>query len=140
MKILVTGGAGFIGSHTVDALLRAGHAVTIVDDFNDFYNPEIKRANLAGAAADVEIVEGDIRDANLVEGIFAGGGFDAVIHLAARAGVRPSILEPGLYLATNVNGTFNLLEAARRLFEGLLALAEGEADLLRATRRLAVEG
>ena len=113
MKVLVTGGAGFIGSHTVERLLTQGAAVTVLDEFNDFYDPAIKRANVAGFRGHVQVIEGDLRDRPTVDRVFAGGKFDTVIHLAARAGVRPSIEDPALYLATNINGTFHLLEAAK---------------------------
>jgi UDP-glucuronate 4-epimerase len=115
MHILVTGGAGFIGSHTVERLLtRSDTRVTILDSFNDYYNPAIKRANLAGLAQGVQVREGELTDAAFVHRIFEEGRFDAVIHLAARAGVRPSIADPELYMDTNIKGTFHLLEAARR--------------------------
>ena len=114
MHYLVTGGAGFIGSHLVEALLDQGHQVSIIDDFNDFYNPEIKRLNISGFAERVNIIEGDLRDEELINRIFEEEKFDIIAHLAARAGVRPSIQEPKLYLTTNINGTFNLLEACRQ--------------------------
>lgn len=115
MNILVTGGAGFIGSHTVERLLaqKAGQ-VTVLDSLNDYYNPAIKRANLAAFGPAVEFREGDMTDKAFVNDLFADGRFDAVIHLAARAGVRPSIEQPELYIDTNIKGTFNLLEASRR--------------------------
>lgn len=113
MNILVTGGAGFIGSNLVDRLLDAGHEVAVIDEFNDFYDPRIKRANLAAASGRIALHEADIRDAGAVDRIVGGGNFDAIIHLAARAGVRPSIRQPKLYIETNITGTFNLLEAAR---------------------------
>lgn len=113
MRILVTGGAGFIGSHLVEALLEDGHEITVFDDFNHYYNPGIKWQNVAGFKDRVTIVEGDIRDAILVERTFAKGDFDTIIHLAARAGVRPSIQSPKLYFTTNIDGTFNLLDACR---------------------------
>lgn len=113
MNILVTGGAGFIGSNLVDRLLSDGHSVAVIDEFNDFYDPRIKRANLAAAAGRIALHEADIRDAEAVRRIVAAGRFDAIIHLAARAGVRPSIKQPKLYIDTNVTGTFHLLEAAR---------------------------
>ena len=113
MRILVTGGAGFIGSHVARHLLAEGNSVVILDDFNDFYDPSIKRANIAERASGAEILEGDIRDVSAVSRAFADG-IDAVIHLAARAGVRPSIAEPHLYISTNIEGTLNLLEAAKR--------------------------
>lgn len=113
MHYMVTGGAGFIGSHLVESLLGQGHQVTTIDDFNDYYDPRIKRLNTEGFKDRVKIVEGDIRDTDLVESMFSEGKFDAIIHLAARAGVRPSIQAPKLYLTTNIDGTFNLLEACR---------------------------
>lgn len=115
MNILVTGGAGFIGSHTVERLLRDGAgAVSILDNFNDYYDPAIKRANASGFASQAAVHEGDLADKAFIEDVFARGQFDAVIHLAARAGVRPSILDPELYIDTNIKGTFNLLEACKR--------------------------
>lgn len=114
--ILVTGGAGFIGSHLTRRLLERGDRVTVLDDFNDFYDPARKRANVAPflTRSDYELVEGDIRDADLVDSLFQRGSFDIVVHLAARAGVRPSLQEPILYEETNCIGTLRLLEAARR--------------------------
>lgn len=115
-NILVTGGAGFIGSHLVEKLLGAGdRRVSVVDDFNDFYAPAVKRANVAPFLGDARfsLFEADICDADALRGIFRAGAFDAVVHLAARAGVRPSLLDPKLYTETNVGGTLNLLEAAR---------------------------
>ncbi len=114
--ILVTGGAGFIGSHLVSRLLGRGDRVTVLDDFNDFYDPRRKRANVALHldTPGYRLIEGDIRDPERVEETFREGRFDAVIHLAARAGVRPSLQEPVLYEEVNCIGTLNLLEAARR--------------------------
>lgn len=114
MKVLVTGGAGFIGSHTVERLLSQGAEVGILDNFNDYYAPDIKRQNLAAVRDRVTLIEGDLRDPAIVEQTFASGGYDAVIHLAARAGVRPSIEQPELYIDTNIKGTFYLLEACKR--------------------------
>ena len=113
MKAFVTGGAGFIGSHLVERLLARGDEVTILDDFNDFYDPKLKHANVAGFRKDVTLVEGDIRDAAAVDGVIRQGGFDTIVHLAARAGIRPSIQNARLYIDTNISGTFNLLESAR---------------------------
>ncbi len=115
MRILVTGGAGFIGSHLVEKLLAEGHEVAVLDDFNDFYDPEIKRRNLAAVADRIALYEVDLRQAEAVRAVFAGQSFDAVVHLAARAGVRPSLLDPQLYYDTNVGGTLHLLEAARAI-------------------------
>ena len=113
--ILITGGAGFIGSHLAGRLLAEGDwHVTVVDDFNDFYQPAIKRANIAAHLSHprYRLVEADIRDrATLAEAFNAA--FDCIVHLAARAGVRPSLLQPALYAETNINGTLNLLELAR---------------------------
>jgi len=112
-KYLVTGGAGFIGSHLCEALVAAGAAVVVIDDFNDYYSPAIKETNLAALVGKVEVVRGDIRDDELVTRTFAAHRFDGVFHLAARAGVRPSIADPRLYFSTNMDGTLNLLEACR---------------------------
>ncbi len=114
MHILVTGGAGFIGSHFVEKCLALGHSAAVLDDFNDFYDPAIKRANVAGFAKDVPLHEVDLRDRDGVNRVILGGGFDAIVHLAARAGVRPSIQDPKLYLDTNITGTWHLLEAAKQ--------------------------
>jgi UDP-glucuronate 4-epimerase len=113
MRILVTGGAGFIGSHLIERLLVAGHTVVILDDFNDFYDPQIKQANIAGFAKDVTVHNVDLRDGASVRNLFHREEFQVIAHLAARAGVRPSIKYPQLYYDTNVTGTLHLLEAAR---------------------------
>ncbi len=116
MHYLVTGGAGFIGSHVCERLLRLGHAVTVLDDLNPFYDPAIKRRTLDDLRAlggQFQFVEADLTDAATVSKLFAGSQFDQVIHLAARAGVRPSLAEPALYQRVNVEGTVNILEAAR---------------------------
>ena len=113
MRILVTGGAGFIGSHLVEKLLGVGHEVVMVDDFNDFYDPQIKQANIAGFAKDVAVCHVDLRENDSVRTVFSREKVDVVVHLAARAGVRPSIQSPRLYYDTNVLGTLHLLEAAR---------------------------
>jgi len=113
MKVLVTGGAGFIGSHLVEKLLSEGHEVSILDDFNDFYDPQIKYDNIAGVGDQVTVHHTDLRNSRGVREIFHREKIDTIIHLAARAGVRPSIGQPQLYYETNVNGTLNLLEAAR---------------------------
>jgi UDP-glucuronate 4-epimerase len=113
MRILVTGGAGFIGSHLVENLLERGEQVAILDDFNDYYDPRIKRENIASVARDTAIHQVDLRDAAAVRNLFHHEKFDVIVHLAARAGVRPSIAHPQLYYDTNVAGTLHLLEAAR---------------------------
>jgi UDP-glucuronate 4-epimerase len=115
-KVLVTGAAGFIGSHVAEALLARGDKVVGLDNFEAFYSPDIKRDNTQAALAHscYTAVEGDIRSAATVEQAFAEGPFDAIIHLAARAGVRPSLLNPVGYAETNVSGTAVMLDAARR--------------------------
>ncbi len=116
MSILITGGAGFIGSRLAEVLLARGATVVALDNFNDYYDPAIKRANAARLAAydSFTLVEGDIRDAATVDALYAAHDVRRVAHLAAMAGVRESVKQPGLYIAVNYNGTFNLLEAARR--------------------------
>ena len=116
MNFLVTGGAGFIGSHVCEQLLREGHRVWAFDDLNDFYDPQIKRRNLQEIQASGKpftFVPGDLCDPAAVNALFASVKFDQVIHLAARAGVRPSLEQPALYQRVNVEGTVNVLEAAR---------------------------
>lgn len=115
--VLITGGAGFIGSHLSRRLLARGDRITVLDNFNDFYNPERKRINVAPLVErdDYRLIEGDIRDRELVDRTFREGRFDAVVHLAARAGVRPSLAQPILYEEVNCIGTLHLLEAARHL-------------------------
>jgi UDP-glucuronate 4-epimerase len=117
MNFLVTGGAGFIGSHVCERLLRDGHSVWAFDDLNDFYDPQFKRANIRdiqSLALPFEFFHGDLCDADAVNEIFSSAKFDQVIHLAARAGVRPSLEQPALYQRVNVEGTVNILEAARK--------------------------
>jgi len=117
MNFLVTGGAGFIGSHVCERLLRDGHRVWAFDDLNDFYDPQVKRRNLAeiqALARPFEFVPGDLCDPAALTGLFSSVKFDQVIHLAARAGVRPSLEQPALYQRVNVEGTVNVLEAARK--------------------------
>src|SRR5437870_4025507 len=115
-NILVTGGAGFIGSHLVDRLVgEGGWRVRVVDDFNDFYDPSIKRENIRTHLSNPEfkLSEADIRDRDALEKAFAKTEFDCIVHLAARAGVRPSLKDPRLYVETNINGTLNVLDLAR---------------------------
>jgi UDP-glucuronate 4-epimerase len=116
MNFLVTGGAGFIGFHVCGRLLREGHAVWALDDLNGFYDPKIKQANirdLQSLAKPFTFVHGDITDRACLDELIGGVKFDQIIHLAARAGVRPSLEQPALYQRVNVEGTVNLLEAAR---------------------------
>src|SRR2546427_911666 len=116
MNFLVTGGAGFIGSHVCERLLQMGHAVWVLDDSNPFYDPALKQANLEALQAlgkPFTFVKGDITYRPVLERLFKAVRFDQIIHLAARAGVRPSLAEPALYQRVNVEGTVNLLEAAR---------------------------
>lgn len=118
MHFLVTGGAGFIGSHVAERLLSERHRVTVWDDLNPFYDPAIKRANLEAAHAlgggRFQFVKLDLTQSDAVDLAASGQSFDQVIHLAARAGVRPSLAHPALYQRVNVEGTVNLLEAARK--------------------------
>lgn len=116
MKILVTGAAGFIGSHLCERLVNEGRRVVGLDNFDPFYEAAIKRRNLAGLlrSESFELVEGDIRDAGCVESVLAQGGFEAIVHLAAKAGVRPSIEDPVGYTDVNINGTVVMLEAAKK--------------------------
>jgi UDP-glucuronate 4-epimerase len=116
MKILVTGGAGFIGSHLCEKLLGEGHAVWTLDDLNGFYDPAIKEENLRqiqSLGKPFTFVRGDLTDRSCVDALLHGIKFDQIIHLAARAGVRPSLEDPALYQRVNVEGSVNLLEAAR---------------------------
>lgn len=113
MRILVTGGAGFIGSNLLQHLHKLKHVTALFDDFNDFYSPSLKRQNAASSGA--SIYEGDLRSPSSIMKALADFSPDAVVHLAARAGVRPSLECPQLYLDTNVSGTLNLLEAMRSL-------------------------
>ncbi len=112
MRVLVTGGAGFIGSHLCERLLARGDEVLVLDNFNDFYDPEIKRGN-AAALSGAQVVVGDIRDSDLVGRLFDEFRPEALVHLAAMAGVRPSVEDPLLYQDVNVRGTMVLLEALR---------------------------
>lgn len=115
MKVLVTGAAGFIGSHLCERLLKDGKQVLGIDNFDDFYAPQIKRRNIAGCLENknFELVEADIRD-RAAMGEVAGKDIDVIVHLAAKAGVRPSIEKPMLYADVNINGTMALHEAAKK--------------------------
>jgi UDP-glucuronate 4-epimerase len=116
MNILITGGAGFIGSHLAARLLRDNHRLAIVDDLNDYYSPRLKLANLSelAQAGTFAFHQEDIREEAAMNRLFEQHRPEAVIHLAARAGVRPSLEQPLLYERVNVGGTTVLLEAARR--------------------------
>jgi len=115
MTILVTGAAGFIGSHLSERLVRQGMSVVGLDNFDPFYEPAVKWNNIAEllTSPNFKLVEGDIRNPVLAEKVFREGQFDMVVHLAAKAGVRPSIQDPAGYVDVNINGTVILLEAAR---------------------------
>jgi UDP-glucuronate 4-epimerase len=115
MKVLITGAAGFIGSHLSERLLDDGLMVVGLDNFDDFYNPQIKRQNIKGCLKNknFQLVEADIRDSAAMDKT-VGGGIEIIVHLAARAGVRPSIEKPLLYADVNINGTMVLLEAAKK--------------------------
>jgi UDP-glucuronate 4-epimerase len=114
-RVLLTGGAGFIGSNLAEALIRAGMELSIIDNFNDFYSPDWKRSNLEGVrlTGDFRLIEADICDAAALRHAFVQANPEIVIHLAAYAGVRPSIERPALYERVNVMGTLNLLELSR---------------------------
>jgi UDP-glucuronate 4-epimerase len=115
MKVLITGAAGFIGSHLSERLLDDGLMVVGLDNFDDFYNPQIKRQNIKGCLKNknFQLVEADIRDSAAMDKTISGG-VNIIVHLAARAGVRPSIEKPLLYADVNINGTMVLLEAAKK--------------------------
>jgi len=116
VNILVTGGVGFIGSHVCERLLEIGHTVCALDDLNDFYDPAIKQntlRELQSRAQSLSFVHADITNRSEVDEVLSSMAFDQIIHLAARAGVRPSLEEPALYQRVNVEGTVNLLESAR---------------------------
>jgi UDP-glucuronate 4-epimerase len=115
MKVLITGAAGFIGSHLSEQLLADGLIVVGVDNFDDFYDPRIKRRNIEGCLKNknFQLIEADIRDSAAMDKT-VGGGVEIIVHLAARAGVRPSIEKPLLYADVNINGTMVLLEAAKK--------------------------
>ncbi|KAF0247847.1 MAG: NAD-dependent epimerase/dehydratase [bacterium] len=117
MQVLVTGGAGFIGSHLCEALLKRGDNITIIDDLNDFYDPKIKQNNLADIrkVGEYKFYQSDIRNIKEMREIFLKESPNAVVHLAARAGVRPSLAAPLLYEEVNVIGTLHLLELCREI-------------------------
>lgn len=115
MSILLTGGAGFIGSHLASRLIQAGCLVTVIDDLNEFYDPALKRANMeANSHSRLTFIHSDILDSKSLDKAFLSAEPDVVIHLAARAGIRPSLEAPELYNVVNVRGTLNILEMCRR--------------------------
>jgi len=116
MFYLITGGAGFIGSHLIERLLSENHNIICLDNFNDYYDPGIKWKNIekVSQSSNFKLIEGDILDDALLENIFQNNHFDGIVHLAARAGVRPSVLQPKLYQKVNIRGTLNLLEKANQ--------------------------
>lgn len=115
MTYLITGGAGFVGSHVAEALLQRGERAVVIDNFNDYYDPAIKRGNAArlGAYENLKLIEGDIRDLALLERLFADEGISHVAHLAAMPGVRASVEQVRLYMDVNLTGAMNLLEASK---------------------------
>jgi len=126
VNFLVTGGAGFIGSNLCERLLRSGHAVWAFDDLNSFYDPKFKQRNLRdvqGLSLQFQFVQGDITNRAALDQLFGSVKFDQIIHLAARAGVRPSLADPVLYARVNVEGTVNVLEAARKVGVKKLTIA-----------------
>lgn len=127
--ILITGGAGFIGSNLVGMLLREGSwRVNVVDDFNNFYDPAIKWRNIQSYQNNPQfkLYEADIRNQDQLNSVFSDNRIDCIVHLAARAGVRPSLAQPQLYSETNIAGTLNLLEAARK--EGIKQFVFGSSS------------
>jgi UDP-glucuronate 4-epimerase len=128
LKLIVTGGAGFIGSHLVEALIARGDEVMIIDSFDDFYDPAIKRHNLSSvlASGKAELIEADISDEASIHSALAERRFDAILNFAARAGVRPSLERPRDYLRTNVEGTLTMLDVARE--RGIRAFVQASSS------------
>jgi len=128
-RILVTGAAGFIGSHLCERLVADGHGVWGLDSFDDFYDPAVKRRNLESVLAHpcMHLVEGDVRDGVLLDGLLRTIPFDLIVHLAARPGIRPSLFQPELCWDVNVTGTLCLLEAMRRHHLSRLVFASSAA-------------
>ncbi len=129
MIFLVTGGAGFIGSHLCEALLERGHSIIALDNFDDYYDPAIKEKNVRNCLnySDFHLVRGDILNPQQLEEVFSGQKPDMVIHLAARAGVRPSIMHPLLYQKVNIEGTVNVLETMKKHGVNKLILASSSS-------------
>ncbi len=115
MSYLITGGAGFIGSHLIDMLLEEGYSIICLDNFDPYYNPQLKRENIKHNLGNTnfKLVEADVRDKKALRKIFKENNIEKIVHLAAKVGVRPSIKEPLLYEDVNVRGTLNLLELCR---------------------------
>ena len=115
MRVLVTGGAGFIGSHLVDRLIGEEHHVVCLDNFDPYYDSAIKRRNIAHNLENknFKLVETDVRDKGKLEGVFKNQKIEQVVHLAAKVGVRPSVQDPFIYEDVNIRGTINLLELSR---------------------------
>ena len=119
-QILITGGAGFIGSHLSERLIELGHDVVIIDNFNNYYDPNLKEENVRIVKQTAlrheksyKICRGDIRDFDFMKKVFSENHIDGIVHLAANAGVRPSIENPQYYVEVNINGLTNLLECMR---------------------------
>jgi UDP-glucuronate 4-epimerase len=129
MKILVTGGAGFIGSHLVERLLVRNDKVIAIDNLNDYYDPRIKKRNLAAALKSprMKFERGDILDSSFLDRLISRNKPDVIVHLAARAGVRPSLDQPALYEEVNCLGTLNVLEAARKHGVGRFVFASSSS-------------
>ncbi len=116
MQILITGGAGFIGSTLADKLLSEGYRILVIDNFNDYYDVRLKEANVAPNLnnKNYKLYRGDICDRELVEKIFKENNIEKVVHIAARAGVRPSLENPPEYIRSNIDGTINILENMKK--------------------------
>lgn len=116
MNILITGGAGFIGSTLADKLLKENNKIFVIDNFNDYYSPKLKEKNIEKAIENpyYKLYRGDICDRELVEKIFGENKIDKVVHIAARAGVRPSLEDPLEYVRSNIDGTINILENMKK--------------------------
>jgi len=129
MNVLVTGGAGFIGSHLVEKLAETGNTVTVIDNYDPLYDPEIKKDNIKEIRKkyDITLFENDILDASALEDIFRNGGFYKVIHLAAKAGIRQSLMDPVNYSRVNVQGTINILECAKKYETGHVIFASSSS-------------